>query len=108
MRPKHRIDRRGPGLIENMSRSAVIASGPGALGTISPGRSRQRADRAEEASDRYRQLCDLLEHGILAPTEFEAAVRRLTSGFSSARDARVPWSGIRSPGVGDDGSGRSH
>ena len=103
VRSRDRIDRRGPGLIENMSRSAVIASRPGALRAISPEGVRW-AGRAEEASDRYRQLCDLLEGGILTPTEFEAAVGRLTSGFSTAQSTRVPWSGVR-PG---EERGRSH
>ena len=108
MRSRDRIDRRGPGLIASMSRSAVIASGPGAARTISMRRTHTSPDRAAEASDRYQQLCDLLEDGILAAPEFEAAVARLTSGFAGASLLGGSWGGTPPESPGHEGRGRSH
>ena len=108
MRARERIDRRGPGLIASMTRSAVLASRPGGPRMRSLRTRRLSTDRAAEASERYQQLCDLLEDGILTAPEFEAGVGRLTSALTGARHLRLPWGRIPPGSLGDEGSGRSH
>lgn len=107
MAPTRDIDRRGPGLIASMSRSAILTGRRG-LELRGEGRRTPSTERAARASDRYRQLCDLVEDGVLNPAEFRAAVGRLTIGFAHGRHGRSPWASMGSPTEEDGHEGRAH
>ncbi len=107
MAPSKHIDRRGPGLIESMSRSAIL-TGRRELERPGEGRRTRSTERATRASDRYGQLCDLVEDGVLNAAEFRAAVGRLTIGFAHGRQTRGSWASMGTSTEEDEPEGRAH
>ena len=83
MRKPPVVKRHGPGLIDLMARSAVISQLPA---TERPAPASGRVERREaagnRATDRYLQLYELMEAGVLTRTEFKVAVGRLTRMLS--------------------------
>ena len=81
MRKQPVVNRHGPGLIDLMARSAVIAQLPGEPASAG-GRMERREAAGSRATDRYLQLYELMEAGVLTRTEFKVAVGRLTRMLS--------------------------
>ena len=105
--PSKHIDRRGPGLIASMSRSAILTGRRG-LERPGEGRRSRSTERAARASDQYRQLCDLVEDGVLNAAEFRSAVGRLTIGFAHGRHGRGSWTSLGSATEEDGHERRAH
>ena len=77
------VNRHGPGLIDLMARSAVISQLPaGELPAVAGGQADRREAPGIRATDRYLQLYELMEAGVLTRTEFKVAVGRLTRMLS--------------------------
>ena len=78
------VNRPGPGLIDLMARSAVISQLPAGerSGPPAGGRTERRDAPGSRATDRYLQLYELMEAGVLTRTEFKVAVGRLTRMLS--------------------------
>ena len=77
------VDRHGPGLIDLMARSAVISQLPAdELPATAGGQADRREAPGNRATDRYLQLYELMEAGVLTRTEFKVAVGRLTRMLS--------------------------
>jgi hypothetical protein len=75
MRSSAVVNRDGPGLIGLMARSAVISSVP----ALRPDRQWERRLRPALAPDRYLQLYELMEAGVLTRHEFTVAANRFTA-----------------------------
>ena len=83
MRKPQVVNRYGPGLIDLMARSAVISQLPaGELPAPAGGQADRREAPGNRATDRYLQLYELMEAGVLTRTEFKVAVGRLTRMLS--------------------------
>lgn len=82
MRKQPVVNRHGPGLIDLMARSAVIAQLPPGESVAAGGRVERREAPGSRATDRYLQLYELMEAGVLTRTEFKVAVGRLTRMLS--------------------------
>ena len=82
MRKQPVVNRHGPGLIDLMARSAVIAQLPPGESAAAGGRVERREAPGSRATDRYLQLYELMEAGVLTRTEFKVAVGRLTRMLS--------------------------
>jgi hypothetical protein len=90
------VDRHGPGLIDLMARSAVISQLPaGDPPAPAVGRVERREAPGNRATDRYLQLYELMEAGVLTRTEFKVAVGRLTRMLSRRPSRRR--SAVREP-----------
>ena len=76
------VNRHGPGLIDLMARSAVIAQLPPGESAAAGGQVERREAPGSRATDRYLQLYELMEAGVLTRTEFKVAVGRLTRMLS--------------------------
>jgi hypothetical protein len=75
MRTSAVVSRDGPSLIGLMARSAVISSVP----ALRPDRQWERRRRPRLAPDRYLQLYELMEAGVLTRHEFTVAANRFTA-----------------------------
>jgi hypothetical protein len=83
MRKEPIVNRHGPGLIDLMARSAVLSHAPaGEPASSAGGRGDRRGTPGGRATDRYLQLYELMEAGVLTRTEFKVAVGRLTRMLS--------------------------
>jgi len=78
MRKQPVVNRHGPGLIDLMARSAVISQLPAGEPPGAAGQVERREAPGNRATDRYLQLYELMEAGVLTRTEFKVAVGRLT------------------------------
>jgi hypothetical protein len=90
MRNEVEVNRQGPGLLDVMTRSAVV-TGTRAFEHSIGDRRRGVGPRpfAARASDQYGQLCDLMEAGILTRREFGIALDRLTARVSGSPTRRA-------------------
>jgi hypothetical protein len=83
MRKQPVVNRHGPGLIDLMARSAVISQlPPGERPAPAAVSVERREAPGNRATDRYLQLYELMEVGVLTRTEFKVAVGRLTRMLS--------------------------
>jgi hypothetical protein len=105
-RPKH--SRSGPGLIDVMARSAVLA-GSSEIEPVLAKPSRRRP-MATTAAARYDQLLELMAAGILTSEEVTGAVERLTAQASLAavRHRRRATDARAEPAEGPPGAARHH
>jgi hypothetical protein len=106
MRKQPKLSRTGPGLIEAMARSAVLAGSS----EIEPAlrKPSRRRPPATTAAARYDQLLELMAAGILTSEEVTGAVERLTAQASLASVRHRRRSSDRRSGPDEVGRGGRH